>query len=221
MAYQHLWIDNTPVDLPVGKVVCVGRNYAEHARELGNEVPDSPILFMKPATSLAAFDEQIAIPADQGEVHHEIEIAVLVREELHHATPREVQYSLAGYALALDLTLRDVQKTLKEKGHPWERAKAFDGACPVSGFVDARGISVRQPLELSLRINGDIRQQGSTAQMLFPIFELVAHISESFTLNPGDVVLTGTPAGVGPLQPGDQLEARMGNLLTVKGAIAG
>ncbi len=221
MAYQHLWIDNTPVDLPVGKVVCVGRNYAEHARELGNEVPDSPILFMKPATALAPFNDHIVIPTDQGEVHHEIEIAVLVREPLHQATAREVQYSLAGYALALDLTLRDVQNALKEKGQPWERAKAFDGACPISGFVDARGISVRQPLELSLRINGDVRQQGSTAQMLFPIFELVAHISNTFTLNPGDVVLTGTPAGVGPLQPGDQLEARMGNLLTVTGAIAG
>lgn len=220
MTYQHTWIDGSAIDLPVGKAVCVGRNYAAHARELGNEVPDSPILFIKPASALAPFNQHMVIPRDQGEVHHEIEIAVLVNERLQHATAKEVQYNLAGYALALDLTLRDVQNQLKEKGQPWERAKAFDHACPVSGFVDARGVSVRQALELSLTVNGDIRQQGSTAQMLFPIFDLVAHISAVFTLEPGDMVLTGTPAGVAPLQPGDILEARMGNLLTVSGAIA-
>ena len=219
MTYQHTWIDGSPVDLPVGKVVCVGRNYAAHARELGNEVPEAPILFIKPATSLTPFDEHIAIPADQGEVHHEIEMAVLIGDTLRNASPKEVQWSLAGYALALDLTLRDVQTRLKEKGHPWERAKAFDGACPVSGFVDARGVSVRQTLDISLTINGEVRQQGNTAQMLFSTFELIAHMSESFTLQPGDLVLTGTPAGVGPLKAGDQLQAKLGNLLTVEGAI--
>ena len=220
MSYQHRWIDGSAIDLPVGKVVCVGRNYAEHAKELGNEVPSEPILFIKPATSLAVFDDQIVIPSDQGEVHHEIEMAALVREPLKNASAKEVQWSLAGYALALDLTLRDVQSKLKEKGHPWERAKAFDGACPVSGFVDARGVSVRQTLDISLTINGEVRQQGNTAQMLFPTFELIAHMSESFTLEPGDLVLTGTPAGVGPLHRGDQLTAKLGNLLSVTGAIA-
>ena len=219
MTYQHRWIDGTPIDLPAGKVVCVGRNYADHARELGNEVPDTPILFIKPASALAPFDDSIRIPADKGEVHHEIEMAVLIGETLSHASAKEAQWGIAGYGLALDLTLRDVQSQLKAKGQPWERAKAFDGACPASGFIDARGVSVRQTLDISLAINGDIRQQGNTSQMLFPTFELIAHMSESFTLEPGDIVLTGTPAGVGPLTSGDALVAKLGNLLTVSGAV--
>lgn len=219
MSYQHTWIDGSAIDLPAGKVVCVGRNYADHAKELGNAVPDAPILFIKPASALTPFNDQIQIPTGLGEVHHEIEMAVLIGDKLSRATAKEVQWSIAGYGLALDLTLRDIQTTLKEKGHPWERAKAFDGACPVSGFVDARGVSVRQTLDISLAINGELRQQGNTAQMLFPTFELIAHMSESFTLEPGDLILTGTPAGVGPLQHGDKLEAKLGNLLSATGAI--
>ena len=214
--YHHQWIDQSPIDLPIGKIVCVGRNYAEHAVELGNDVPDTPILFMKPASSLVPMVEPIALPQNQGEVHHELEIAVLIGETLKDVSPKKAQWSITGYGLALDLTLRDIQTELKKKGHPWERAKAFDGACPVSVFVDARGISTRQNLELILTINGKIRQQGHTGQMLFPIFELISHISQSFTLEPGDIVLTGTPAGVGPLCSGDQLKATMGNLLTVE-----
>jgi len=145
MSYQHRWIDGSAIDLPVGKVVCVGRNYAEHARELGNEVPDAPILFIKPASSLVPMAPSFNIPTDQGEVHHEIEMALLVSERLQNVDALTAQWSMAGFGLGLDLTLRDVQNELKKKGHPWERAKAFDGACPVSGFIDARGpASARQ-----------------------------------------------------------------------------
>ena len=213
--YHHQWIDKSPIDLPTGKIVCVGRNYAEHAVELGNEVPDTPILFMKPATSLVPMAEPIVLPQGQGEVHHEIEVAVLIGDTLKNVDAKKAQWSIKGYGLALDLTLREVQNQLKEKGQPWERAKAFDGACPVSVFVDARGVSVRQNLEVLLEINSKTRQKGHTGQMLFPIFELISHISQSFTLEPGDIVLTGTPAGVGPLRSGDKLKAKMGNLLQV------
>ena len=219
--YQHRWIDGAPMNMPVGKVVCVGRNYADHAKELGNEVPDSPILFMKPATALTSLHEPLVLPEGQGPVHHEVEMVVLIGKRLCKETRLDhVRFSVAAYGIGLDLTLREVQNQLKEKGHPWERAKAFDGAAPVSGFIDARGISVRQSLNLSLEINEKIRQDGSTADMLFPTFELLSEISQTFTLEPGDVVFTGTPAGVGPLNSGDKFTARLGNIIQVFGSVA-
>ena len=219
--YQHRWIDGSPIDIPVGKVVCVGRNYADHARELGNDVPDAPILFMKPATSLVSLHEPLELPKGQGEVHHEVEMVVLIGKRIHkEADLDNVRFSIAGYAVGLDLTLREVQNTLKEKGHPWERAKAFDGAAPVSGFIDARGISVKQKLNVTLEINDEVRQHGHTGQMLFPTFELLREISQTFTLEPGDLVFTGTPAGVAPLNSGDKFTARLGNIIQVFGSVA-
>lgn len=218
--YLHRWIDGSEMDLPVGKVVCVGRNYAEHARELGNEVPSEPLLFMKGANALCSLHEPLSLPKGQGEVHHEVEMVVMIGKRLCGETDLEkIRYSIAAYGVGLDLTLRDVQSRLKEKGQPWERAKAFDGAAPVSGFVDARGVSVRQNLEVSLEINGDTRQHGHTGQMLFPTFELLADINQVFTLEPGDLVFTGTPAGVGPLNSGDTFTARLGNILQVFGSV--
>jgi len=219
MSYQHHWMDGTPIDLPVGKVVCVGRNYVEHARELGNEVPGTPILFIKPASALVAMSPSFTIPTDQGEVHHEIEMALLVGERLQNCDEEDARWSMAGFGLALDLTLRDVQNELKKKGHPWERAKAFDGACPVSGFIDARGVSWKQPIEISLEVNGKLRQRGNTTQMIFSTFQLVTEISRVFTLEPGDIILTGTPSGVAALHPGDTFHARFGNALSVQGDI--
>lgn len=221
MRYQHCWINGEPIDLPVGKVICVGRNYAAHARELGNAVPEAPILFIKPASSLVPMAPGFTIPCDQGEVHHELEMALLIGERLSHVDAPTAQWSIAGVGLGLDLTLRDLQNSLKQRGQPWERAKAFDGACPMSVFVDARGVSWKQPIEITLEVNGTARQRGDTTQMLFAVFELVAEMSRVFTLEPGDVVLTGTPPGVAALQPGDQLLARLGNTLQVSSTVAG
>lgn len=219
--YQHRWIDGAPMNMPVGKVVCVGRNYADHAKELGNEVPDAPILFMKPATALASLHEPLVLPEGQGPVHHEVEMVVLIGKRLCKETRLDhVRFSVAAYGIGLDLTLREVQNALKEKGHPWERAKAFDGAAPVSGFIDARGISVRQDLGVTLEINDAVKQHGHTGLMLFPTFELLSEISQTFTLEPGDVVFTGTPAGVGPLNSGDKFTARLGNIIQVFGSVA-
>ncbi|KZX88026.1 isomerase/hydrolase, partial [Alcanivorax sp. HI0013] len=146
---------------------------------------------------------------------------VLIGKRIHRETNLDnVRFSIAGYGVGLDLTLREVQNTLKEKGHPWERAKAFDGAAPVSGFIDARGISVKQKLNVTLEINDEVRQHGHTGQMLFPTFELISEISQTFTLEPGDLVFTGTPAGVGPLNSGDKFTARLGNIIQVFGSVA-
>jgi 2-keto-4-pentenoate hydratase/2-oxohepta-3-ene-1,7-dioic acid hydratase in catechol pathway len=196
-AYVHRWIDGSPMEMPLGKCVCVGRNYAEHARELGNDVPEEPLLFMKPATALCSLHEPLVLPQGQGPVHHEVEMVVMIGERLSGETDLEtIRFAIAAYGVGLDLTLRDLQSRLKEKGHPWERAKGFDGGAPVSGFIDARGISVRQNLEVSLEVNGESRQHGHTGQMLFPTFELIAQINQVFTLEPGDLIFTGPVATV-------------------------
>ncbi|WP_420589666.1 fumarylacetoacetate hydrolase family protein [Bacterioplanoides sp.] len=204
----------------IGKVVCVGRNYAEHAKELNNPIPSQPILFMKPASSVVDMAQALNIPADQGSVHHELEIALLIGETLSKADEQQAEKSIQAVGLALDLTLRDVQAQLKDKGHPWERAKAFDGACPVSEFVSADQISDWKNIPLQLIRNGKLQQDGNSRDMLFPILPLLAHISQSFTLNPGDIVLTGTPAGVGPLESGDQLTARLADVIEVTTSVS-
>lgn len=190
----------------LGKILCVGRNYAEHARELNNPVPSQPILFIKPADAAVSITPSFSIPSDQGSVHHELEIAVLIGQRLSRASEEDVQQAIAGVGLGLDLTLRDVQDGLKSKGQPWEIAKAFDGACPLTEFVAATNVQDWTALQFKLVRNGQVQQQGESRDMLFPIVPLIAHMSKIFTLNPGDVIMTGTPAGVGPLMIGDRLE---------------
>ena len=214
-SYQHQLINTHCRSGSVGKNVCVGRNYADHAKELNNPIPEQPLLFIKPATAAVAMSQAISIPKDRGACHHELEMSVLIGEPLCRATPAQASAAVAGIGLALDLTLRDEQDALKSKGHPWERAKAFDGACPLSAFVSADDVDI-QNLELVLQRNGQLQQAGNTSAMLFPVVDLLTQISECFTFLPGDVVLTGTPAGVGPLLPGDRLQARLGNLLDVE-----
>lgn len=194
------------------KVVCVGRNYADHAKEMNSAVPKEPILFIKPASSLAAFDSTLKIPQDLGSVHHELEIALLVGDNISKASPNQVLKKIAGLGLGIDLTLRDLQTSLKDKGHPWERAKAFDGSCWLSGFVSVDHLDIalgESNFEFTLLKNGQIQQTGRSEDMIFSMAELTAYISQFFTLDKGDVILTGTPSGVGPLKPGDNLSANL------------
>lgn len=209
MPYQHTWIDGQAISLPVGKVVCVGRNYLNHIRELNNAVPEQPLLFMKPSTALSSLETAIRWPENSGVCHHELELAVLIGERLSKVTAAEVSPAIVGYGLALDLTLRDVQQQIKAQGHPWELAKAFDGACPMSPFIAADQIADPQRLALKLWINQQLRQQGNSCDMIYDIVSLISHISRHFTLLPGDIILTGTPAGVGPLNPQDELVLEM------------
>lgn len=209
---MKLCLNQQAFEYPVGKIVCVGRNYAAHAKELNNPIPSAPILFIKPASSAVSMAAEIIIPKNQGGVHHELEIAILIGKTVSHGTIDDVVDAIAGIGLGLDLTLRDVQDTLKEKGHPWERAKSFDGACPLTEFVAPKADMSKddwQNLALALHKNNELQQQGSSADMLFPILPLIAHMSEHFSLQAGDVILTGTPAGVGPLEAGDQLRYRL------------
>lgn len=214
MSYQHQYTDGAPFPHALGKVVCVGRNYAEHARELNNPVPSEPLLFIKPATAVVPLADPIRLPTGRGAVHYETEIALLIGAPLSGlVSAEEASAAIAGVGLALDLTLRELQEQLKTKGHPWERAKAFDGACPLSFFAPIDQAPALNDLPLQLHLNGELRQQGNSAEMITPIIALLQHIAGIFTLLPGDVVLTGTPAGVGVLQPGDQLQLGIPGLL--------
>lgn len=208
---MELILDQQLYPHTLGKIVCVGRNYAMHAKELNNPIPSSPILFIKPASSAVPLAPSISIPQNQGSVHHELEIALLIGSRLTNASEDQVADSIDGIGLGLDLTLRDLQSKLKEKGHPWERAKSFDGACPLTDFVriNLENRSDWQNLELQLQKNGKTQQQGTSGDMLFAILPLIAHMSENFSLQPGDIILTGTPAGVGPLQVGDTLDCQL------------
>ena len=209
--YLHRYVNDDDMPYQPGKVVCVGRNYLAHIAELGNVVPNTPVLFMKPSTTLCRLDEPIHLPAfARDDCHYEIELAVLIGERLSESIEDEVNAGIAGYALALDLTLRHLQSELKAQGLPWERAKAFDNACPISPFLLPAELPNPQQTKIYLQINGEMRQNSNTQLMIYPIHSLIAHISQQFTLLPGDVVLTGTPAGVGQLQAGDKLVAGLG-----------
>lgn len=209
MVYQHQWLDGSPINLPVGKAVCVGRNYAAHAKELGNVVPQTPILFLKPSTAIVPLSPSFTLPNDRGACHYETEIAVLIGKTISGIDVEDVPQAIAGYGLALDLTLRDVQNQLKAQGYPWEVAKAFDGACPLSPFVKPELVADIKHTEFSLMVNGELRQHGFSHDMITPVYELIAYISQIFTLQAGDVVLTGTPEGVAALQQGDKLVLTM------------
>lgn len=212
MVYQHTFLDGSPCSLPAGKVVCVGRNYAAHARELGNAVPETPILFLKPSTALVPLSPSFSVPQGRGECHHETEITVLIGKTLTNAGEAECRAAIAGVTLGLDLTLRDVQNVLKKNGHPWEVAKAFDGAAPLAPFMAPQAFGDLADQHFSLTVNGELRQQGNTADMITPVLALLQYISTIFTLQPGDVVMTGTPEGVAALHSGDVLVLELGAL---------
>jgi 2-keto-4-pentenoate hydratase/2-oxohepta-3-ene-1,7-dioic acid hydratase in catechol pathway len=181
------------------KVVAIGRNYADHARELGNEVPATPWAFFKPSTSVIGPGDSIVYPSFSQEVHHEAELAVVIKR-LCREVPRErVKDVILGYTCANDVTARDTQQTEKQ----WARAKGFDSSCPLGPWIETDLDA--SDLAITATVNGELRQAGRTAQMINSIEDLIVNITEAMTLLPGDVLLTGTPAGVGPLHPGDEV----------------
>jgi acylpyruvate hydrolase len=202
-------IPATNQQFPIGKIICLARNYAEHVRELGNETPAAPVLFMKPATSVIGDGETVRIPAYSQECHYEVELAVLIGKQCREVVADNAMEYVAGYATAIDMTLRDVQNSLKAKGLPWEIAKGFDTACPLSDFVPASAVADPHNLRLRLSVNGEKRQDGCSSDMINRVPQIIAHISAIFTLEPGDVILTGTPAGVGQVVAGDIMEAEI------------
>ena len=213
-------IKNSAATYSVGKIIGLGRNYLDHIRELGNKVPDRPVIFCKPASSLLPNGGTINIPDYSSNCHHELELALLVGKTGKQIQTEEALSYVAGYAVALDLTLRDVQDQQKEKGLPWEIAKGFDTSCPISEFTAADKVSDPNNLQLQLKVNGEIRQQGNTAQMMRSVEEIIAEISTFFTLESGDIILTGTPAGVSRITAGDQLEGSIESVGSLQVSVA-
>lgn len=222
MLHRLLTAEGVIQEIPAGKAVCVGRNYADHAAEMNSPVPSKPMLFMKPSTAFCPVEPAFSIPIDRGEVHHELEVAILIGQPLTKASNEDVEMAISGIGLGLDLTLRERQAELKKKGHPWEESKAFDGSCPISNFVaynpDKHGL---ENLSFSLEKNGVVVQSGNSRDMIFPVLDLVKAISQHFTLLPGDVVMTGTPAGVGPIEVGDTLVARLDGIISIATQVSG
>ena len=195
-----------------GKLVCVGRNYAAHAREMKMEIPTEPMLFLKPASSLIAHGEQIVLPMMSADVHHEVELVAVIGTRARRVGRASALSHVAGLAVGLDMTARDLQQQAKERGHPWSVAKGFDTFAPIGSIMAASSFPHPLDMDVVLEVNGSVRQHGHTSDMIFPLDELVSYISHIFTLEPGDLIYTGTPEGVGPVHAGDRLVARVGTL---------
>jgi 2-keto-4-pentenoate hydratase/2-oxohepta-3-ene-1,7-dioic acid hydratase in catechol pathway len=185
------------------KIVCVGRNYVEHAREHGAEVPKAPLLFLKPPSALIGNGETIILPRASAQVEHEAEIGIVIGTRLQRASPDEAEAGIRGFVCLNDVTARDLQRADGQ----WSRAKGFDTFCPVGPRV-AEGLNWRD-LEVLARVNGIERQRGRASEMVFPIPDLLSYISHVMTLEPGDLVATGTPSGVGPIRAGDVVEVEI------------
>jgi 2-keto-4-pentenoate hydratase/2-oxohepta-3-ene-1,7-dioic acid hydratase in catechol pathway len=187
------------------RIFCVGMNYVEHIRELKNEIPSSPVIFMKPTTCLVPPGGSIPFPAHGHELHYETELVVLIGQEGRPRTQEEARAAIGGISLGLDMTLRDVQQQLRSKGKPWELCKAFDHSAPFGHFAPLLPSMNLGALNFTGSVNGRITQQGTTSDLVFPIATLICYLAEIWTLYPGDLLYTGTPKGVGPVKRGDQL----------------
>ena len=206
-------IKNLQEEFTDGKIVCVGRNYAEHAKELGNEVPEKPVLFLKPASALIYSGDEIIHPDFGNELHHEVELVLLIGETVRKANQIQSEKAIIGYAVGLDMTLRDVQDVLKKKGHPWTLAKCFDTSAVISDFVLKKDYQLKPDEKLELKVNGIVKQSDTLKSMIFNPAEIVEYISSVMTLEKGDLIFTGTPAGVGKVNRGDKLEAKLGEIV--------
>ena len=200
------------------KIICVGRNYADHAKELGNDIPDEPVIFMKPKSALLQSHTPFYYPEFSNELHYECELVLRVCKNGKYIQERHASNYYNGITVGIDFTARDIQDELKKKGLPWEKAKAFDNSAAVGKFIDLTPASNRKNINFTFYKNKELVQTGNSANMIFTIDSLIAHISNYFSLNIGDLIFTGTPAGVGECVVGDILEAFLEkeNLLTVE-----
>jgi 2-keto-4-pentenoate hydratase/2-oxohepta-3-ene-1,7-dioic acid hydratase in catechol pathway len=191
------------------KILCIGRNYAAHAAELGNAVPDEPVVFCKPDSALLGRNLPFVIPSFTNDVHHEIELVLRIGKVGKHIEPRFAHKYIDAVTVGIDFTARDLQSDLKSKGLPWEKAKGFDGSAVVGRFVSADQVDLSN-LHFSLTKNGVPVQTGHSQYMLHSFADIISYVSRYFTLKTGDLIFTGTPEGVGPVQPGDVLEGYLG-----------
>ncbi|MES2517075.1 MAG: fumarylacetoacetate hydrolase family protein [Bacteroidota bacterium] len=189
------------------KILCIGRNYAEHIAELNNERPSEPVIFLKPDTAILKDNEPFYHPDFSNDVHHEVELVLKINKVGKNIEAKFAHKYYDEIGIGIDFTARDLQAKLKEKGLPWEKAKAFNGSAPISNFISKSQFADLKNVNFHLEINGEVRQKGNTKMMLWHFDEIIAEISKYFTLKTGDLVFTGTPAGVGKVNIGDKLTA--------------
>jgi 2-keto-4-pentenoate hydratase/2-oxohepta-3-ene-1,7-dioic acid hydratase in catechol pathway len=207
MATLHFKDSNRTLN--AGKIICLGRNYAEHAKEMKAAIPPEPVLFLKPSSAILADGGTILIPPFSRELHHEVELVALIAIGGSKIPRPDAMHHVGGYAVGLDMTLRDLQADAKKKGLPWSVSKGFDTSAPLSSFVAPDAVADPHNLAISLAVNGTVKQRSNTRNMIFPLDEVIAYISSIFTLEPGDLIFTGTPEGVGPVLPGDVMIAEI------------
>jgi 2-keto-4-pentenoate hydratase/2-oxohepta-3-ene-1,7-dioic acid hydratase in catechol pathway len=193
------------------KIICIGRNYAAHAKELKNEVPTAPVFFMKPDTALLKDNAPFYIPSFSNEIHYEVELVIKISKNGKTILPQFAHKYYDQITVGIDFTARDLQEQCKEKGLPWEKAKAFDHSAVIGRFISLADLPKKNEISFSLSLNKNEVQQGVSNQMLFSIDQIIAYVSGFITLKTGDLIYTGTPAGVGPVKIGDRLEAKIEN----------
>ncbi|MCO6514414.1 MAG: fumarylacetoacetate hydrolase family protein [Snodgrassella sp.] len=204
----------------LGNIFCIGRNYTEHVKELRNTKPDEPVVFLKPTSSLVQAGDNIKLPAYSRDVHHECELVIYIKEDAVDVSEEKALNYVGGYAIGLDLTARDVQTELKSKGLPWEKAKGFPTAACVSNFITPDKVNDIQSQDFCLKVNGEIRQQGNSRDMMFSCQQIISYLSRIYGLQAGDIIYTGTPAGVAAIESGDVLELIWSEKLAVKFLVA-
>tara|TARA_Y100001935_G_C17284670_1_gene499611 strand:+ start:775 stop:1386 length:612 start_codon:yes stop_codon:yes gene_type:complete len=188
------------------KIICIGRNYIDHIKELSNQKPLNPVVFIKPDSSVIAKNQNFIIPSFSNEIHHEVELVIKINKVGKHIDKSFSHKYYDEIGLGIDFTARDIQSNLKEKGHPWEKSKAFDNSCMVGNFLKKEKLEDISKIEFSLKKNNEIVQSGCSNDMLWKIDELISYVSQYFTLKIGDLIFTGTPSGVSKVESGDILE---------------
>uniref|UniRef100_A0A5S6QTQ5 Oxaloacetate tautomerase FAHD1, mitochondrial n=1 Tax=Trichuris muris TaxID=70415 RepID=A0A5S6QTQ5_TRIMR len=199
------------------KIVAVLRNYRDHAAEMGQQtMPTVPAFFLKPTSAFVEEGESVIVPRGCAKLQHEVELGVVIAKRASKITLSNALDFVAGYALALDMTARDFQEDAKSKGYPWTLSKGFDTSCPVSRFISTSELPDPENVDLWCKVNNVMKQQGNSSNMFFSIARLIEYITEYITLEEGDVILTGTPAGVSTVSPGDVMECGLGNIVTMR-----
>ena len=194
------------------KIICIGRNYIDHIKELSNQKPMNPVVFLKPDSSVIAKNQNFIIPSFSNEIHHEVELVVKINKVGKHIDKSFSHKYYDEIGLGIDFTARDIQNNLKEKGHPWEKSKAFDNSCMVGNFLKKEKLEDISKIEFSLKKNNEIVQSGCSNDMLWKIDELISYVSQYFTLKIGDLIFTGTPSGVSKVESGDILEGYISSI---------
>ncbi|MBM4175891.1 MAG: fumarylacetoacetate hydrolase family protein [Ignavibacteria bacterium] len=217
---QTVKIKGSEKTYSIGKVLCVGKNYLEHAKELGDAVPDKPVIFMKPASSIIFSGEKISHPKFSTSLHFETELVLIVGKTCKEVSKSQAMDFIAGYSVGLDMTLRDIQSQLKKNGHPWEMSKCFDTSTVLGEFVSTAEIDDPNNLSIKLWVNNVMRQNDNTSSMIYNVESIFEYLSTYFTLEEGDIIFTGTPPGVGEVKIGDKLKAEIESVSTIFTEIA-